>query len=64
MKTYKAGVIGTGFIGVAHVEALRRLGNIEVVAITDTQDHKIKAEMIFFISAFISRFTAVFKYSS
>ena len=46
MKTYKAGVIGTGFIGVAHVEALRRLGNIEVVAITDTQDHKIKAEMM------------------
>ena len=46
MKTYKAGVIGTGFIGVAHVEALRRLGNVEVVAITDTQDHKIKAEMM------------------
>ena len=46
MKTYKAGVIGTGFIGVAHVEALRRLGNVEVTAITDTQDHKIKAEMM------------------
>ena len=46
MKTYKAGVIGTGFIGVAHVEALRRLGNVEVVAITDTQDHKIKAGMM------------------
>jgi predicted dehydrogenase len=46
MKTYKAGVIGTGFIGVAHVEALRRLGNVEVVAITDTQDHKAKAAMM------------------
>ena len=38
MKTYKAGVIGTGFIGVAHVEALRRLGNIQVVAIADSQN--------------------------
>lgn len=46
MKTYKAGVIGTGFIGVAHVEALRRLGNVEVTAIADSQDHKIKAEMM------------------
>lgn len=46
MKTYKAGVVGTGFIGVAHVEALRRLGNVEVTAITDTYDHKIKAEMM------------------
>jgi predicted dehydrogenase len=33
MTTIKAGVIGAGFIGVAHVEALRRLGNVEVVAV-------------------------------
>lgn len=29
------GIIGTGFIGPAHIEALRRLGNISVVAICD-----------------------------
>jgi predicted dehydrogenase len=33
MKTIKAAVIGTGFIGPAHVEALRRLNGVEVVAI-------------------------------
>ena len=33
MTTIKAGVIGAGFIGVAHVEALRRLGHVEVVAV-------------------------------
>ena len=32
----KVGIIGTGFIGPAHIEALRRLGNIEVVAICDS----------------------------
>ncbi|MEX3021680.1 Gfo/Idh/MocA family oxidoreductase [Kluyvera sp. STS39-E] len=30
------GIIGTGFIGPAHIEALRRLGNIQVVAICDS----------------------------
>ena len=29
----KAGIIGTGFIGPAHVEAGRRLGNIEFIAL-------------------------------
>jgi predicted dehydrogenase len=33
MKTIKAAVIGTGFIGPAHVEALRRINDVEVVAI-------------------------------
>lgn len=36
MKTYRAAVIGAGFIGAAHVEALRRLGDVEVVALCDT----------------------------
>ena len=31
----KAAVIGGGFIGNAHVEALRRLGDVEVVALCD-----------------------------
>ncbi len=37
------GIIGTGFIGPAHIEALRRLGNIQVVAICDTRQHKAEA---------------------
>jgi predicted dehydrogenase len=35
MKTIKAGIIGTGFIGPAHVEALRRLGYVEVAAVAE-----------------------------
>lgn len=35
MKTLKAGIIGTGYIGPAHVEALRRLGNVEVAAVAE-----------------------------
>lgn len=40
----KVGVVGIGFIGVAHVEALRRLGDIEVVAICTTTNAKEKSE--------------------
>ncbi|MFH1008396.1 MAG: Gfo/Idh/MocA family oxidoreductase [Candidatus Latescibacterota bacterium] len=36
MKKIKTGVIGTGFIGPAHVEALRRLGFVEVVALAES----------------------------
>jgi predicted dehydrogenase len=36
MKTLKAGVIGTGYIGPAHIEALRRLGDVEVVALAES----------------------------
>jgi predicted dehydrogenase len=44
----RVGVIGTGFIGPAHVEALRRLGNVEVVAISDVDEQtaRAKAEML------------------
>lgn len=35
MKIYRTGVVGTGFIGRVHIETLRRLGNVEVVAIAD-----------------------------
>lgn len=35
MNKIKAAVIGVGFIGEAHIEALRRLGNVSVVAIAD-----------------------------
>ena len=35
MKMIKAGIIGTGFIGPAHVEAVRRLGFVEVIALAE-----------------------------
>jgi predicted dehydrogenase len=35
MKKIKVGVVGTGFIGPAHVEALRRLPNVEVAALCE-----------------------------
>lgn len=35
MDKIQVGIIGTGFIGPAHVEALRRLGYIEVYALAD-----------------------------
>ena len=44
MKKIKACVVGVGFIGVAHIEALRRLGNVDVVAIADPADAQKKAD--------------------
>jgi predicted dehydrogenase len=35
MTKIKAGIIGTGFIGPAHVEAIRRLGYVEVSAVAE-----------------------------
>ena len=35
MTKIKTGIIGTGFIGPAHVEALRRLGSVEVAAVAE-----------------------------
>lgn len=37
MKTITAGVIGTGFIGPAHVEALRRLGGVRIAALASNE---------------------------
>lgn len=36
MEKIRVGVVGTGFAGAAHVEALRRLGYVEVVAAADS----------------------------
>ncbi len=44
MEKLKAAVIGVGFIGAVHIEQLRRLGNVEVVAITDFTDAEGKAK--------------------
>ena len=35
MRKIKAGIIGTGFIGPAHVEAVRRLGYVDMVALAE-----------------------------
>lgn len=47
MKKYRVGVVGSGFIGSVHVEAVRRLGLGEVVALTETNDAKGKAEALY-----------------
>lgn len=44
MKKVIVGVVGMGFIGVVHVEALRRLNNVEVVAIAHSSEEKAKAK--------------------
>ena len=47
MKKFRVGVVGIGFIGAVHIEQLRRLGNVEVVALTESQDPAAKAESLF-----------------
>ncbi|MGD7043260.1 Gfo/Idh/MocA family protein [Jeotgalibacillus proteolyticus] len=44
MDKIKAGVIGTGFIGPAHVEAVRRLGFVEVEALAASSYEKARAK--------------------
>ncbi len=43
MKSLRAGVLGTGFIGPAHVEALRRIAGVEVVAIGSNEPERAEA---------------------
>ncbi|HEY6953335.1 MAG TPA: Gfo/Idh/MocA family oxidoreductase [Bacteroidota bacterium] len=40
MKSTKSAIIGTGFIGPAHLEALRRIGGVEVVALASLEGEK------------------------
>lgn len=44
MGILKAGIIGAGFIGSAHVEAVRRLGFAEVAAIADSNKESAEAK--------------------
>jgi predicted dehydrogenase len=46
MRKFRAGVIGVGFVGVAHIEAIRRLGNVEVIALASRDDMGLKAESL------------------
>jgi predicted dehydrogenase len=47
MKKFRAGVIGIGFIGAVHIEQLRRLGNVEIAALTDAIKPQEKADALF-----------------
>ena len=44
MNTIKAGIIGTGFIGPAHIEAVRRLGYVEVAALADIDEKTARSK--------------------
>lgn len=54
MRKVKVGVIGTGFIGPAHIEAMRRLGHVDVVALADVNEEvaRQKADALSIPSAF------------
>ncbi len=43
MKTIKVAVIGTGFIGPAHVEALRRVNGVEVIALASNDPERARS---------------------
>ena len=47
MEKLRAAVVGIGFIGAVHIEQLRRLGNVEVVAISDFSGAEEKAKAHF-----------------
>ena len=42
MKKVTAAIIGTGFMGRVHTEAIRRLGNVEVAAVAGSSDASAK----------------------
>lgn len=52
MRRLRVGVIGIGFIGAAHIEALRRLGYVEVAAIAHKSGGKKKAEEQFVLKGY------------
>ena len=49
MKFVNVGIIGTGFIGELHVESLRRLGNVNVLALAELNEEiaKYKSNTLF-----------------
>ena len=54
MEKIKVGVIGTGFIGPVHIEALRRLGCVDVAALADINEEvaRAKAKELFIEKAY------------
>jgi predicted dehydrogenase len=53
MKKIKVAIFGTGFMGRTHLEALRRLGNIEVVAVAGSSKDRARkfADQVFIENA-------------
>jgi predicted dehydrogenase len=47
MDRIRSAVIGVGFIGVAHIEALRRLGFVDIIALCDPVDAERKASELY-----------------
>ena len=47
MKQFRACIVGGGFVGAAHIEALRRLGSVEIAAVSNRHDPQAKAEALF-----------------
>ncbi|HOO64651.1 MAG TPA: Gfo/Idh/MocA family oxidoreductase, partial [Synergistaceae bacterium] len=47
MEKMRVGIIGIGFIGAAHIEALRRLGYVDAVALADAQGAEEKAAQLY-----------------
>lgn len=52
MKKFRACVVGMGFIGAVHIEALRRLGCVDVVAIADEINAQEKAKVNYVPNAY------------
>ena len=46
MKKIKVGIIGTGFIGPTHIEAIRRLGFVEVVGLAETSQETAEKKAV------------------
>lgn len=46
-KQLRACIVGVGFVGAAHIEALRRLGNVDITAVCDKPDAQKKADANF-----------------
>lgn len=52
MKKFKTGIIGVGFIGMTHIETLRRFGNIDIVALSEQFNAEKKAKNLFIDTAY------------
>lgn len=46
MKVFRTGIVGTGFVGRIHIETLRRLGNVDIVALTDKFNAQSSAQAL------------------
>jgi len=46
VKKIKVGIIGTGFIGPTHIEAIRRLGFVEVVGLAETSQETAEKKAV------------------